>query len=336
MRKFYLLIGFCFVFYAVQAQPIISNVAPSVGDVIQINFSEEMVDPGSSGADLTWDFSDFSINMYSGGYIVLDPAEVEGAEEFPEATRVMFMDAGFMAMRNYVSFDNNAFTDYGTLSEDGSFGTIYDNPKTHFEYPVNYLDTGEDTYSGLVLVGGFSNSPISGEYSYEVDGYGTLITPYGSFANTLRYKVIATESLSTFGFTTTTLITEYYWYSDEYPFPVFTIHQDVSFSNSIPIDSAYSVTAMVSYQSGTTGVNTLNADRSITISPNPANSFVAIDYDDHQPAIVRFYNSTGKVILEKSIQSAESVDVSSLSTGIYIAEILIDGELCGRRSFIKQ
>ena len=93
---------------------------------------------------------------------------------------------------------------------------------------------------------------------------------------------------------------------------------------------------MVSYQSGSTGVNTLNADRSITISPNPANSFVAIDYDDHQPAIVRFYNSTGKVILEKSIQSAESVDVSSLSTGIYIAEILIDGELCGRRSFIKQ
>ena len=76
MRKFYLLIGFCFVFYAVQAQPIISNVAPSVGDVIQINFSEEIVDPGSSGADLTWDFSDFSINMYSGGYIVLDPAEV--------------------------------------------------------------------------------------------------------------------------------------------------------------------------------------------------------------------------------------------------------------------
>ncbi|MDV7396316.1 hypothetical protein RZS08_33285, partial [Arthrospira platensis SPKY1] len=88
-------------------------------------------------------------------------------------------------------------TNYLTLTVDGDL---------LFEFPLHYGDQMSDDIEGTntVFAGG---SPFvtqrTGTTTTEVDGYGTLITPLGTFNNVLRVKRTESISDSFMGFATT-------------------------------------------------------------------------------------------------------------------------------------
>lgn len=331
--NFTLILSFLFVLPGF-SQSVISDVVPDFGDQMVYNQKDGAPDPGASGANVTWDFSDFTLDDFSANYLVSHPGDVEGSDQFPDATMVWVVDLDFAVLNNYMSFANNAFTNYGSISISSgqTSGRIYDNPEVSFTYPINYQDTGSDTYDGNVVISS-GNSPFSGESSYVVDGYGTIVTPYGTFENVLRITSTKTENLSTFGLNMTSNITETSWYSPDYRVPVYIISSTLDSYMGSEIDSSKTATALVSY-TGTTGIRENSSDNFLNIYPNPSRDHITISSDFKGFAELRIYSVDGKVVARKSVSSEEIIDISSLNKGFYIADITVDGHSYSRASFV--
>ncbi len=85
-----------------------------------------------------------------------------------------------------------------------------------------------------------------------------------------------------------------------------------------------------------TGLNRLNNLNEIKIYPNPVNGNLNIDLPNHgMDAILRLYELTGNIVLQVRIENSEnSVDVSSISKGIYLVEIS-DSKTIIKKKLIK-
>lgn len=306
------------------AQPIISNVVPNYGDQLVYNQADIALSPGAAGANITWDFSDSTVDEYSANYTVSHPDEVEGSDQFPDATMVWVVDLDFLVLNSFISFANNKFTDYGSVSSGMGInsGRVYDNPEVHFAHPLNYEDTGSDTYDGsLVMVG--NENPLSGESSYIIDGYGTIITPYGTYENVLRITSTKVENFTALGSTVTSNITETSWYSQDYPMPVFMINSTID--SGSPTEPEHTATALVSY-SGSTGVDKISTDKLFGIYPNPAADHITISSDFQGLAELKIFSVDGKIVANKSVRKNDKINMSHLQSGYYIARIFINGK----------
>jgi hypothetical protein len=76
----------------------------------------------------------------------------------------------------------------------------------------------------------------------------------------------------------------------------------------------------------------------LQIYPNPCKDFVNLKFDnkDNKNVIYRIYSLDGKFIKEDKLQ-AESIDVSNLSKGNYIIQILKqDFEIIANKRFVKE
>ena len=315
-------------------QSVISNVVPNFGDQFVLNQAEVAPSPGPSGANKTWDFSNQIIDDFTGSYSVMHPDEVEGSDLFPNATMVWLADLEGMVLASYFGFENNKFTEYGSKTDYSGFtsGVNYSDPIDHFTYPLSYQNSGTDTYSGEVIgVGG--DHPITGTQSYEVDGWGTLITPYETFEDVLRITHTAEETLGG-NITVLTNRTQTSWYSPDYPIPVMVIVTDFSTTMGMPLDTTQTISALVSYTSGTVGIRDHKPENTFTIYPNPTTDYITLKTDGQNENIVlKIYSANGKLVKEASLNRDENIDVSVLSPGIYIAVMLVDGKRYAEKPF---
>lgn len=335
MKNIILIISALLFPLALAAQPFISNVVSAIGDQFVLNQSEIAPSPGSSGAHVSWDFSDQAIDGFTGTYTVKLPSEVEGSDMFPNATTVWSLDMDTIQLDSFLSFENNIFRSYGTTTvfEDINVVMIYSDPLDHFPYPIEYQDAGSDTYAGN-LIGMGGEFPLTGTQSYEVDGWGTLITPYGTFENVLRITRTATETLGG-GLTVLTERTQTSWYSPDYPVAVLDIVTDFSSTMGMPLDSTQTISAMVSYTpNNTVGIDDHNPENTFIIYPNPTTDQISINFEGlNQNTILKIYSTTGKLTKEVSLTANEKIDVSALSPGIYIAVIQVDGKRFTQKPF---
>lgn len=316
------------------AQPVISNVIPNFGDQILQNQADGALDPGASGENVTWDLSSFAVDEYSANYVVKAPGDVEGSDQFPDATVVWAIDMVFMQMNAFMSFADNKFTDYGvvTTSSGVLIGRTYDDPEVHFKHPLNYLDTGSDTYSGIVSSVG-TESNVSGETSYVVDGYGTLITPYGTYENTLRITTTKVETLTVLGTEQTSDITETSWYSQDFAAPIYVISSIVDSYMGTPLDSSKSSTVLVDYIKAT-GVDKIEPNAMFEIYPNPASDYIVLNAEMEGEAEIKVFSTDGKLVINKRVQKHDRIAVHNLSSGYYTAMLIVDGKHYKPVSFV--
>lgn len=319
------------------SQSVISNVVPNFGDQFVYNAVEDAPSPGSAGANVTWDFSNETITETTGNYTVMTPAQVDGSENFPGTTMVWTVDVGFGALRAFMSFDNNAFTSYGEQFEGAGFSSVntYTDPMVHFTYPLIYQNTGSDVYSGTTSSFSGEND-FSGSKSFVVDGYGTVITPYGTYSDVLRVTTINTQTMTVVGLEVVSNSTETSWYSPDYPAPVMTILHSEDYNDGTNTDSTKSMSALVSYTpASSTGLADHDNQNAFNIYPNPASDQVTLSFlNATANTVVNIYSSTGKLVKTKSnFQSDQKLDVSSLSPGIYIAVLSADGKQYLQRAF---
>ncbi len=109
-----------------------------------------------------------------------------------------------------------------------------------------------------------------------VDGYGTLITPYGEF-QTLRVKTEITEYDSIYsdslgiGIPVTRNITEYKWLANGYPQPMLVVSEEPFIVTATYIDSVRSTFLSVPEPK--------YREFDFRIYPNPANKYISLSYE---------------------------------------------------------
>jgi hypothetical protein len=219
------------------------------------------------------------------------------------------------------------------------FGTPigFNNKDVIYRFPMNYGDT--DTSASDYNI----NIPNVGYYGHdqvrisEVDGWGTLITPFGTF-NTLRIKssITGNDTLFAdtlgFGFSFPSApVTEYKWLAPQGGIPILqiTITQGqfggASVTRVVYRDSLRSFTALPDMAA---------FDGSVKIYPNPASDVINFDLEIAKGAntTIRLTDINGKVVyrlFEGFLNTGRTslrldLDRSRITKGVYVAEILTE------------
>jgi hypothetical protein len=207
---------------ALIAQPTITQLnLPVIGDVATIGLCSDPIDSvalnASAGAMQTWDFSGLT-EASEEEMLFVDPASTYFTSDFPNATfcGITWDDA-------YTYYE----ADPSTLENEGSAIIIGPGDTAKYlmnidlervlELPYTYGDQFSDTYSGTFSAMGFVGT-MNGTVDLEADGYGTLILPTGTYANTVRYRMSRVQNNTVFGLTTVTTSEQWAWVSADHRF----------------------------------------------------------------------------------------------------------------------
>lgn len=151
------------------------------------------LDPGPAGANQTWDFSQYA-GVATTSQTNTDCPGNPNCADFPAANKLGITGAGAgnNTTYNYSVFANNEYSTIGSKNVQAN-GTVekytYVDPSLIAIYPITYQQTFSDNWSVQSDPAGYNSS---GSRTVTVDGYGTLITPLGTFSNTLRIKNVLT------------------------------------------------------------------------------------------------------------------------------------------------
>lgn len=144
------------------------------------------VDPGDSGANQTWDFS----NLQS---TPSDTIERIDSSNVPQDIAAALPNANlWYKVYNGTSVSYNAEQETSTSialiangAHDSASGIAYTQlftvPETSYHFPWSYGDAFTDSFQ----ISGYS---FMIPYTMEYDAYGTLITPFGTYTNVIRTR----------------------------------------------------------------------------------------------------------------------------------------------------
>lgn len=203
---------------------ITSSYLPVIGDTLRTSEVDTTeLTPGESGINRVWNFS--YINILPGTpfeEVYLVPFLTPYASQFPNA--------------NLASKNNNPNSDYHyyqNTTEDWNmigyattgFMKWFTTPSCRFHYPVSYGTQFNSTYHAYNY-SGQATIYTTGFKTFNVDGHGTIILPTVTYNNVMRVKVIdeSYDTIKVGGVVTSTkhtIITNYWWFTMGYKFPVF-------------------------------------------------------------------------------------------------------------------
>lgn len=326
---------------------------PSAGDTYRVSngLITPTIDPTLTGASYTWDFStlqpvsqevdsfvsvnstgaiysvvfsNISINPYRSNMAVKGP-------NFPTLPQISVSDVYYFYYNSTGSFVQ---TGYGANINGISTPLPFSNKDKIYDFNLYFgkIDTSDSDYQ--------INIPGLGFYGHEqrrineVDGWGTLITPFGTF-NSLRVKSVINSHDSLyldtlgigFGFQNAP-VTEYKWLSDQSGIPRLQINTTSNFGTEIITSIRYRDSLRV--LSGLPSVETASG-YGITLYPNPASDQIGMDIvsaADEQVTISllttegRFISEFFKGRLnEGKNRLIANLGPLQLSTGNYLVEV---------------
>jgi len=322
---------------------------PLAGDTIRFSETTNFagLTPELTDSNYVWDYStlvatsqtvDTFVSVNSTGLFAL---YFFGASFAKKSNTPPLSLSGITVDYQYDFFGNNAtaYTQWGLgANVSGLPLGLPNTPKdTLYRFPLNYLDTGNtsSTFSASV--------PGIGYYGGErtrvdtVDGWGTLITPYGTY-QVLRVKSVVNETdtvfLTSFGFGLSFPLperVEYKWLANGKKVPLLQINTSLGIVNQVIYrDSLRSIL---------TGVQSLASDFSLNVYPNPATSRLSVEaMPGLEIKTMYLFNDCGERLDEGMCNSNNRTvqfDVSRLAPGIYFLKAETNrGEI--NRMFIKQ
>jgi len=290
------------------------------------------VDPGTSGANQTWNLSSMSGTTNSTMSFVL-PSTTANGSSFPQAN-VACTTTGSTSIGYYKA----SATALQTCGAYGSIAMIYSDFEDMLRYPCTYNSTYIDPWATQFVSGGYTFYR-KGNTTVTADSYGTLITPNGTYTNVMRVHVVQSYQDSAY-MGTPYLISytnnEYMWYKEGINIQIATVYTVNTSTGSTYTGG--------SYLTGSVGVND-SPEQQLTANlyPNPANDQVSIEYSltSNQNVDLRLINSMGQQVKTdyntEGIQGNNTIklDVADLPDGIYFTQLLIDGKIAATKRFIR-
>lgn len=336
----------------------------SAGDNILVS-NESLLTPvdfTTTGANQTWDFS----------YLVAASQDT-----------LSFLDVASTGTTYSIYFSNLSFnpnrsniaTDYGnipaipgspiTITDPYSFyykttsqykqqgigATIsgfqtpvaFNNKDILYNFPIDYLDADSSNSDWSFALSGFGYYGYTQKRINNVDGWGTLITPYGTFS-TLRMVTIIdgtdTAYLDTLGFGFSfprPQTKEYKWFGNGQLIPLLQITTTNTAGTETVTGIAYRDSLRL------TSINSLNAAlKSIQLFPNPVSNalYISTQSNDVLPLQIKIYSADGKLILSQHTKTFSatlplSLDVSILSKGLYNITLETKTGIASRRFVVR-
>ena len=316
------------------AQPIIDqgNFAPSPGESFVVNNGAWM-DPGASGANVTWDFSGLVIDSTS-TLTYVDPATTPMTDSFPTATLALAEGGGYA----YRSFDATGGYYLGYHQGGTSPVVDYSDPELTFQFPCTYGTQWDDSLFADYLPG--SSWYLAGTINAEADGYGTLILPYGTFTNVIRLHLTRNSILET------------QWPEDGYY--VDTIFYYLHPGTHYPVVEVYSNSAGEegSFPTVTTGVRWLSDPfAGVQGAVAPANTLVAVVQGDGLVRLdlslhtggastIELIDAAGRSVAQHRMglsagASSHTLGVPTLTPGLYTVRMQLNGQQMSTRLVVQ-
>ena len=304
------------------------------------------INPGPAGANQTWDFSNL-LSDVTDTMLFTNPAWVPGGSLFPSANLAVV--SGSDSSANFVEnistglFVDGAFLDpFGT----GAFPIMMSPPEQLAKFPDTYNTTFWNSntvditipYSGIAGVDSVRLKEYTEKASH-TDGWGTVITPLGSFP-CLRHRdeVVKTDSIwAHLAFPPT-------WVSAGAP----TIDTTWHFSwwaNSIgytlvEFDSTTADTIRgISWLKVTPVAGSVNEDFLTTVTglyPNPSQGIFMVENTKGSFNAVKVYNIFGEMVYQtNNTTSKESIDLSDASDGVYVVKVYYEDGIAVKKITLK-
>lgn len=142
---------------------------------------------------------------------------------------------------------------------------------------------------------------------------------YGGLANLDFYQIDSSVNLtpiSSYTFTGIHFPLEKNWFCSA----------DVNGDNKKDIITAMDGTLYVLYNQTDCQITKIENGKidtkSINLYPNPALTHFTVEFDGNTPLEIALTDNTGKTVLRKTVTSAERIDVSTLSSGVYTVRIV--------------
>ncbi|MBN1197701.1 MAG: hypothetical protein JXA23_00015, partial [Bacteroidales bacterium] len=257
------LIFICFFFFLASSEVLWAQIVidqsdmPKAGDTLRVSLTTSI--PGNysqTGNGITWDFSmlqpmnqrvdtfvDASVTpqeywVYFIPGLISNLASPKGNSEF---------FPGVPVSQTYIFYKNSieAFVDNGFAFkiQGYAFPVRYDIPDKYYVFPLDTNATWASTsdfafqFPGLFF---FSTHRVRSSF---VDGWGTVITPFGSFqslrirSDLVQHDSIFIDSLG-FGIGLTRNVTEYKWLAENRGIPVLQINTEGLLTTATYLDSA--------------------------------------------------------------------------------------------------
>ncbi len=301
---------------------ILSNTAPVPGDSLLYQKADYQP-PGPSGINQFWNFSGIVPHGIDINVIYHQPTIFSAPQH---SLSNLAKSSGSSTF--YYRTDNIGFYEMG---DDGS--SFY-NPSLYAAYtglklrfPFSYGDTASNNNSSWSENNTYN---YSSTISFTADATGTLVTPCGTYTNTLR---LFRRNYIDFNLNTQpshknyTLTESYEWYTPGVHGHILSVSSSTSvgyFNGFLPpvnkkwieIYSDETKTPLSISENGTLP----NA----YIYNNPVKSCLFVKQalsSANEPATLNLVNLEGKIVLSATLNGMASCDVSSLSNGVYLLRI---------------
>lgn len=316
----------------VAAQPELnSDIFYAPGDfVVGFDVVGQVVEDGPDGPNQIWDYSHFEgsavSEIWSGN--VVAPSETYDFGIFSEADVALVLNNGTV---RYWS-NNNSLVSLGHGGDQDILDL--DVPATWMTYPFTFGSTQSDQASGT-LFSACRDYDWSASSETQGVGYGTLILPEGTYENVLKVRRITFSSKvnDEIGLERTNNVVEHFWFQPGTHGPLLYMR---SWSNDGCPGSneggeiAYTIPNNISTQ--VQGV--ASANFTLTAFPNPAHNEVHLTLNYGEVSELRIWISDmmGHELIEVDSQSFlrnemfRTIDVSKLSDGVYLINVLINDE----------
>ncbi len=333
-KKYLIIIIICLTSLGLTAQTVITYAgnAPQIGDVYNFSGDNGSYDPGPSGINQNWDFSNIPPS-FSSTETAVTPESTPFASDFPEAN-TSFHYTGDNESFSYAEVSTSEMLNDGVGFDpggDNEYFIHYTDAVKLMQYPFSFNDTYTDSYFSAYNLAELLTHEW-GNITVTADAWGSVSTPAGTYNNTLRVKSERTYTDSVwmsgmFLYANTFTQTSYEWYTSTSHSPVVSI--------SITSDGT-----TASYRTDALGVGEEFLTHSqINVYPNPATNRIDIKLPEGSKVNMDIYifDLQGKQLaqLKKTGNDEFSADISALAPGEYVIPIKISSTKYATAKFIK-
>lgn len=217
MKRIALITTFCCLIisktYAQNNYQNIENFKAGTTLVFQ-NCSPDIFEPGESGKNVTWDFSNLKITNDTTTQWILAPNSVSESKDFPNATLVeKYANGSFV----FLKAEKDKTYLLGFVDEHSKVNIKYPKPVLIAKRPSSFNDTITESYTTSYTINGMKFSG-KGTATINVDGFGTLKLPNKTYEKCLRIKIIQKQLdiLEQYNSTNEMTTTTYVWFDEQH------------------------------------------------------------------------------------------------------------------------
>lgn len=350
MKKFTILLIVLFAFSLNAQITINSNDLVGIGKVIEEAYDwspDASIKPGQAGGNKTWDFSNLSADETS-TILTTNPAWTPYGMFFPNSNLAFYSNDDSVYI--YMEINPSQFNMMGmftTVLDSIELPIIYDPPIVIAEFPVQYMNQKDNQASfefmAPISVTGIDSAKLKMDVisEIEVDAWGTITTPLGTF-DALRiytyeeaYDSIWFKAGGYWSFWTASkdVTDSYAWWTDDDAAGF----QLVEMSYYAAQDSVADVTFLNA--TPTQSLEKKHLTSILNIYPNPADNYINFDYKNESIAAIKIFDNTGRLIMSKILQPNEinKFTIEKYQSGVYFYNLIGEnGEIISKGKFCKR